>query len=65
MARAFVRAIGHPGLMAVLTQVGFRSRSLMEWVLRVMANLLRPEDAGVHERVYRLLEKVVQIGPQP
>jgi geranylgeranyl reductase family protein len=65
VARAFVRAIGHPALMTVLTQVGFRSRPLMEWVLRVMANLLRPEDAGVHEKVYRAFEKLVEIGPEP
>lgn len=65
VARAFVRAIGHPRLMAVLTQVGFRSRPLMEWVLRVMANLLRTEDAGIEEKVYRLIERVVMIGPEP
>ncbi|MCJ7726210.1 MAG: geranylgeranyl reductase family protein, partial [Acidimicrobiia bacterium] len=36
-ARAFVRAIGRPGVMRVLTRTGLRSRPLMEWVLRTMA----------------------------
>ena len=65
VARAFVRAIGHPTLMAALTRASFRSQPLMEWVLRVMANLMRPEDAGLHEKVYRMFEKLVEIGPEP
>lgn len=65
VARAFVRAIGHPALMTALTQFGFRSRPVMEWAMRVMANLLEPEEAGVNEKVYRLIEKLVGIGPEP
>ena len=30
--------------MRELTRVGMRSHSLMEWVLRIMANLLREDD---------------------
>ena len=44
VARAFVKAIGNPAVMRELTRVGFRSRTLMEWVLRIMANLLRPDE---------------------
>ena len=40
VARAFVRAIGNPAVMRELTRVGMHSRTLMEWVLRIMANLL-------------------------
>jgi menaquinone-9 beta-reductase len=65
VARAFVVAIGNPTLMKTLTRVGLRSRPLMEWVLKVMANLLEPEDLGMSERVYRAIERVVKLGPDP
>ena len=61
----FVRAIGNPAVMAELTRVGMHSKTLMEWVLRIMSNLLRPDEVGPAEAAYRLLEKVVAIGPEP
>jgi len=65
VARAFVIAIGNPKLMRSLTRIGLRSKPLMEWVLKVMANLLEPEDRGVEEYVYKAIEKAVAIGPEP
>ena len=65
VARAFVRAIGNPTVMRELTRVGFLSRSLMEWVLRIMANLLRPDELGPAEVAYQLVERLVAIGPEP
>ncbi|MDQ3782425.1 MAG: FAD-dependent oxidoreductase, partial [Actinomycetota bacterium] len=65
VARAFVIAIGNPTLMRTLTRVGIRSKPLMEWVLKVMANLLEPHERGIEERVYRAIEKVVAVGPDP
>ncbi|MFQ5555513.1 MAG: geranylgeranyl reductase family protein [Acidimicrobiia bacterium] len=65
VARAFVIAIGNPVLMRTLTRVGLRSRPLMEWVLKVMANLLEPEERGLSEHVFRAIEKVVGVGPDP
>jgi len=65
VARAFVRAIGNPAVMRELTRVGFMSRSLMEWVLRIMANLLRPEELGPAEIAYRLVERLVAFAPEP
>ncbi|MHB1091160.1 MAG: NAD(P)/FAD-dependent oxidoreductase, partial [Ilumatobacteraceae bacterium] len=41
VARLFARVIGRPVLMRELSRVGIQSRTLMEWVLRIMANLLR------------------------
>ena len=55
VARAFVRAIGNPVVMRELTRVGFRSRTLMEWVLRIMANLLRPDELGPAEAAYKVI----------
>jgi flavin-dependent dehydrogenase len=64
-ARAFVRAIGNPAVMRELTRVGMQSRTLMEWVLRIMANLLRPEEIGPAEAVYRTLAALVAVAPEP
>ncbi len=65
VARAFVRLIGQPILMRTLVRTGLRSRPLMEWVLKVMANLLDPDEEGMAERVYRAIERVVELGPEP
>ena len=65
VARAFVRLIGRPGAMRLLTRTGLRSATIMEWVLRVMANLLRPDERDIGERVYFMLERLVQVGPEP
>jgi geranylgeranyl reductase family protein len=63
VARLFVRAIGNPAVMRELTRVGMRSRTLMEWVLRIMANLLRPDERGPAEAAYALAERVVALAP--
>jgi flavin-dependent dehydrogenase len=65
VARAFVMAVGNPAVMKVATRTGLRSRPLMEWVLKVMANLLEPEERGVQERVYGAIERIVALGPDP
>ncbi|HEX9977674.1 MAG TPA: geranylgeranyl reductase family protein [Acidimicrobiia bacterium] len=65
VSRAFVRLIGRPGAMRVLTRTGLRSRTLMEWVLRVMANILRPDELHLAETAYRMVERLVAVGPEP
>jgi geranylgeranyl reductase family protein len=65
VARTFVRAIGNPAVMRELTRIGFRSRSLMEWVLRIMANLMRPDELGPAEAAYRAVAAVVRFAPEP
>jgi geranylgeranyl reductase family protein len=65
VARLFVRAIGNPAVMSELTRIGMHSQTLMEWVLRIMSNLLRPDERGPAEAVYRTLEKLVALGPEP
>ncbi len=64
MARAFVRLIGRPELMQVLVSTGMRSRTLMEWILRIMANLLRPEEVGVAEAAYRAVAGLARLVPE-
>jgi menaquinone-9 beta-reductase len=64
VARTFVRAIGNPAVMRELTRVGMRSRTLMEWVLRIMANLMRPEEIGPAEAAYRAVAAIVRLVPE-
>ena len=61
VARIFVSAIGNPSVMRTLTTVGMRSRPLMEWVLKVMANLLEPDERGMAEKVYLAIERAVEM----
>lgn len=65
VARTFAIAVGNPAVMRVLTRVGFRSRPLMDWTLKVMANLLEPEDRGMTEHIYQAIERVVSAAPDP
>ncbi|MFO7592044.1 MAG: geranylgeranyl reductase family protein [Acidimicrobiia bacterium] len=65
VARVFVRAIGNPAVMRELTRVGFQSRTLMEWVLRIMANLLRPDEIGPAEAAYKMVAAAVAVAPEP
>ena len=64
VARVFVRAIGNPAVMRELTRVGMHSRPLMEWVLRIMANLLRPDELGPAEAAYKVIARVVAVVPE-
>ncbi len=64
VARAFAHVIGQPALMQQLTRVGMQSQSLMEWVLRIMANLLRPDELGPAEAAYKAVAAVARIVPE-
>src|SRR5204863_5490320 len=63
VARLFAKVIGRPALMRELTRVGMRSRTLMEWVLRIMANILRPDELGPAEAAYKLAAAIVRMVP--
>jgi geranylgeranyl reductase family protein len=63
VARVFVRVIGNPAVMRELTRVGFQSRTLMEWILRIMANLLRPDELGPAELAYKAAAALVRLAP--
>lgn len=45
----FVRMIGHPMVMRTFVEAGMRSQPTMELLLRLMSNLLRPEERRVAE----------------
>ncbi len=63
VARLFARVIGRPVLMRELTRAGMHSRTLMEWVLRIMANLLRPDEIGPAEAAYKAASALVRLTP--
>ncbi len=65
VARLLVMAIGNPPVMRALTRIGIHSRPLMQWALKVMANLLEPEERGLSEWVYQFVERLVALGPDP
>jgi geranylgeranyl reductase family protein len=64
VARAFVKIIGHPSLMRAMVGTGMRSRTLMEWVLRIMANLLRPDELGPAEAAYKAVAAIARMAPE-
>ena len=63
VARLFSRVIGNPTLIRELTRVGMRSQPLMEWALRIMANLMRDEDRGAAESAYTAIAGIVRMVP--
>ncbi len=63
MARVFVKLIGNPAVMRTLAHTGLRNRPLMEWTLKVMANLLDENEKHMGERVYDALAAVVRTLP--
>jgi len=63
VARAFVRAIGRPAVMRACTATGMQSRSVMEWLLRIMSNMLRPDEIGPAEAAYKALTAIARAKP--
>jgi geranylgeranyl reductase family protein len=63
VARLFAHVIGRPALMREMTRVGMQSRTLMEWVLRIMANLLRPDELGPAELAYKATAALARLAP--
>jgi geranylgeranyl reductase family protein len=64
VARGFAALIGRPALMKELTRVGMQSRPLMEWMLRIMANLLRPDEIGPAEAAYKMVSALARVVPE-
>ena len=63
VARLFAKLIGNPTLMRELTRVGMHSHSLMDWALRIMANLLRPDEVGPAEAAYNAIAALARLIP--
>jgi menaquinone-9 beta-reductase len=63
VARLFAKLIGNPALMRELTRIGMHSHSLMDWALRIMANLLRPDEIGPAEAAYKAMAALARLVP--
>jgi geranylgeranyl reductase family protein len=63
VARTFVHLISHPEAMRLCVSLGMRSELLMNALLRIMANLMRPDSAGPAEVGFRALELVSRMLP--
>ncbi len=61
VARAFVHLIAHPDAMRVCVSLGMRSDLVMNQLLRIMANLMRPDTVGPAELGYRAMELVARV----
>ncbi len=65
VARAFIKMISQPELMKLCVATGMHSESIMSWLLRIMANLLRPDELGPAEAAYRAFATVARAWPEP
>ena len=46
VASSFMKLMGKPDVLKALVGTGMYSKSLMEWILRIMSNMLRPDERG-------------------
>ena len=63
VARLFAYAIGRPRLISRLVQFGMQSQTLMEWALRIMANLMDSDDPGAPEYIYKAAARAAWLWP--
>jgi flavin-dependent dehydrogenase len=53
VASTFMQLMGRPLVMQRLVATGMHSKTAMGWLLRMMSNLLRPDEMGPAELAYR------------
>jgi menaquinone-9 beta-reductase len=58
LGRIFVKAIGEPRVMRMLTDYGLPIRPLMRFLLRLMANLTDGREGGAQDRLIDALERL-------
>jgi flavin-dependent dehydrogenase len=57
LGRVFVKAIGHPAVMALATQRGLSHATLMRFTLKLLANLTEPRGGDAMDRLINALSK--------
>ena len=60
VAKDFVKLVSNPGVMEACLRIGMRSDTIMAWLLKIMANLLRPDELGGAENAYRALATIAR-----
>ena len=63
-ASKFMGVMGHPEIMRRLVSTGMHSQTIMEWLLRIMSNLLRDDERAPAELAYRALAALAQRRPE-
>jgi geranylgeranyl reductase family protein len=58
LGRMFVKAIGEPRVMRILTDYGLQVRPLMRFLVRLMGNLTDGKDGGAQDRLMYALERL-------
>lgn len=64
VARAFVRVISEPRILAACVGLGLRVAPLMRELLKIMANLMSNQHTGPGELGYRALERLADVVPE-
>ena len=64
VARAFVRVISEPKILAACVGVGMRIEPLMRELLSIMANLMQNDARGPAEVGYRALVRLADVVPE-
>ena len=64
VARAFVRIISEPEILAVCVGLGLRVKPVMRALLPIMANLMRNDRPGASELGYRALVQLAAVMPE-
>jgi menaquinone-9 beta-reductase len=64
VAHAFVRLISNPQAMQLCVRGGMHSRFVMSELLRIMANLMRPDVTGAAEAAYRAMTLLAPLWPR-
>jgi menaquinone-9 beta-reductase len=63
VARLFAHVVGRPLVLRELSWVMIHSRTLMEWLLRIMSNTLQPDEAGPAEAAYKAMARIARLFP--
>jgi geranylgeranyl reductase family protein len=63
IASAFMRLMGRPEAMRKVVGTGMYSRTLMEWIMRIMMNMLREDETGPAELAYRAVASIARAFP--
>ena len=64
VARAFVRIISEPRILAACVGLGLRVEPLMRELLTIMANLMRNDEKGPAELGFRAMARLVDVIPE-
>jgi len=60
LGSAFMKLMGRGDLMRLTVGTGMYSRTVMEWVLRIMSNLVRDDELGPAEAAYRAIAAIAR-----